>query len=62
MPLEASNIAVYEASAETPLPDVNALLTKFNGESSNENAAELLKGVLNVSKDIDPLFRSECRH
>lgn len=69
MPLEASNIAVYEASAETPLPDVNALLTKFNGESSNENAAELLKGVLALLKqkgislrDIDPLFRSECRH
>lgn len=70
MPLETANIAVYAPeNTEVTESDIAALLAKFNAESTGENAAGLLKGVISVLKqkgislrDIDPLFRQECRH
>lgn len=68
LPLEASNIAVFNPEAtEVTESDIAKLLSKFNADSSRENAADLLKGVLGALKqkgislrDIDALFRQSC--
>ena len=68
LPLEASNIAVFNPeAAEVTEGDIAKLLSKFNADSTRENAADLLKGVLGALKqkgislrDIDALFRQNC--
>ncbi len=63
LPLEASNIALYDASKETQ-QDLDKAVKQFKETSSLENGALLFKSVMaelqkaGISlRDIDPLFK-----